>query len=79
MEKIKAPSNGYAINSKIFKIIEDEGYAAIRILAPGSNKIIVCDAVRVCKDADLPQGADKVIGKDLVRDYGSLILIEGLF
>ncbi|MFZ5942883.1 MAG: hypothetical protein ACOYVD_02150 [Bacillota bacterium] len=79
MEKYLALRSGFALNSKILKVLKEEGYAALRILPDKCSGIHSWETKRITEGFLLPQGADTVVESKDLQDYDTLILIEKNF
>lgn len=75
MKKYNAALDGYAVSSEIRKIIHTEGYVALRIIT-NSEKIKLCETVKIKKGTPLPEGTDIVLAPEMLSDYGSVVVVN---
>ncbi|MGI6226194.1 MAG: hypothetical protein ACOYJ1_08085 [Peptococcales bacterium] len=78
MKNNKATIDGYAVSSEIRKILIDEGSLALRIIPENSEKIKLCETLKIQKGNPLPEGADLVLAPEKVSDYATVAVIDTL-
>ncbi|MDK2824353.1 MAG: hypothetical protein PWQ67_1861 [Clostridia bacterium] len=73
---IKSIVEGYAVSSQIKKILDEEGYVVLRIVSENAQNIKICETLKIKEGVVLPEGADTILTKQMVCDYGNLIVLE---